>query len=325
MKLNHEILNRSKIEDVLMKIVGMGGSNFDDFMGEMTKIYDPRSNQTFYEFIDDCFEVFVEAYMKYFGKQYGIFDLNYIPSQSRINFSGKDINGKSSTVLALYITKDRDITMNRDHLSSFTNISRTGYSVDVNSTRNMFVVSTAQNVNKILDTAPTFKNKVVFILGDEIRNNVDDNPDFWYNFALAVFEHKVVPLVTEYILRDFQRDGVHIMINSDIGKILLPTGTGKSVMQADYIRRFITEIKPCPVILILSPRIVLSYQLLNVVFNHLTNNNIDAQYCNLSSGDMEEVSQKMYELMKSKNLVPKSIITTTDIDKIKEVYENSKQ
>ena len=326
MKLSHQILNRSRIEEVLQKCVGMGGTTFDTYMDEMGKIYDSKSNLTYYEFIDFCFEVFVEAYMKYFGKNYGIFDVNYVPSQSRISFSGKDINGKSSTILSLHIIKDRDITMNRDHLSSFTNISRTGYMVDVNSTSNMFVVSTAPSVNKtILETAPTFKNKVKFILGGEIRKNVDNNPDFWYTFALAVFEHKVViPDFTGYVLRDFQNDGVYCMMNNTIGKVLLPTGTGKSVIQADFIRRFINEIKPCPVILILSPRIVLSYQLLNVVFNHLTHNGIDAQYCNLSSGDMEEVSQKMYELMKAKNLVPKTIVTTTNIEKIKEIYENSK-
>lgn len=326
MKLTHEFLNRSNNATAWLFLC----RTFDDYMTAMDNQFQciASSYSSLEEFRRGAFGLFVEFYLRHFSAKYGVTDLTYTPTKSNIDFAGKDKQGAPSTVLSLFKDNDREITMNADHLSAFANISRLEYGVGVAATTNMFVVSNGKAVNEtLLQKAPTIKDKITFILMDEIASNVTNNLDFWKAFQAAAKEEKtVVPLVTtpKYILRDFQTGAVDAMLKNKLGQVLLPTGTGKSVIQAEYCKRYIHERNATPVILIVSPRIVLTYQLLNMVFNHLSSSRVDAQYVNLSSGDMEKVSQDMFKQMKEQGLVPRDITATTDLREIKKLIDSTR-
>lgn len=125
-----------------------------------------------------------------------------------------------------------------------------------------------------------------------------------------------------YILREHQSDALLAMLENNIGRITLPTGIGKSVIQAAYCKEFIQNINSKSIIVILSPRIILSYQLLNVIIKHLTFNKIKASYINLSSGEIE-ISNDVLLDAKKNNLIHKDIISTTDIDVVQKYIDSS--
>lgn len=325
--MNHEFLNRSRNTFGWLFMCRC----YEDFMMAMENAYSETdtSYESFEDYMKAAHGLFVEFYLRYYGDKYGIKDVNYIATSSNVDFLGKDKNGTPATVLSLYKTDpNADITSNADNLSSFFVASRETYNVPVAVNKNLFVVSNAKSVNKtLLEKAPTIKDKVVFILLDEIDGNVENNLDFWKAFQLALKEEKkTVPAVVipKFTLRDFQIEAVVVMLKNTIGQVLLPCGTGKSLIQADYTKRYIQEKNPTPVILIVSPRIVLSYQLMKMVFDHLSTNRIDAQYYNLSSGDVEEVSQELFKKMKEQGLVPRNIKATTDIREIKATIDKCK-
>ena len=320
MKLTHEFINRSG--DIKNNF---SFNTLNEYLHGMKLQYAafPVTYANENEFINEAFGLFVEAYVKYFSKQYNIHDVEYLPTNLNVNFKGKDDSGKAMTVLSLFVNSDRDITTNADHLSSFFDASRFHYDVPVESTHNMIVISSGKKVNdSLMEKAPTIKNKVVFILLEEIEHNVNTNPEFWDTFHVAVLEQKNVCEPKVYIPRDFQIDAVHAMLKNNFGQLVMPTGTGKSIIGAEYIKIYINTVNKTPIILIKSPRIILSYQLLNVVFTHLTNAGVDAQYVNLSSGDMSEVSQEWYATMASKGMVPRDVKATTNIDDIKKTIFN---
>ena len=285
---------------------------------------------TLEEFQQGAFALFTEYYIKFFEKN--LVNIKYTPTKLEVDFCGEDENGNASTVLSLFKSNDKDITSNADKLNKFFANSRQHYGVKVENTNNLYVVSNALQVNEqLLKNAPTIKNKVRFILFNELVQNVTNNLNFWNGFANATIKDKKVNTTvrnnnntTQYTLRKFQTEAVDSMLSNKIGQVILPTGTGKSVIQAEYCRRYITERNTTPIILIISPRIVLTYQLLNVVFNHLSSHKIDARYVNLSSGDMEKISQEMMVKMESEGLLPHKIEATTDIRYIKQLIESSK-
>lgn len=326
MKLTHEFLHRSGNATGLLFLC----RSYDDYMAVMNNHFEniPTSYDKKEDFLQAAHELFVEEYLTYYSHKYGIFDLKYIPTKSHIHFRGKDINEKSSTAFAIFINTDRQIFMNADCLDGFANISRYEHNVSVDSKTNMFVVSNAKNVEEtILKNAPTIKDKIVFILIDEISSNVTNNLDFWKTFQENVKpEKKIITAInSKYILRDFQNDAVEAMLKNKIGQISLPTATGKSIIQAEYILRYIKEKNSAPVIVVISPRIVLVAQLLKVIFSNLTSNKLDAQYINLSSGDMREASQEMFADMTNKGLIVRNIEATTNLSEIQKYIDKAKE
>lgn len=325
MKSSHEFVIRSSNATSLIFLC----RQYEDYMSATMNHFD--SSETDYdnaeEFQRDAHELFVEAYLEFFGSKYGIADIKYVPTKMNIHFVGNDISSSPIGIYAPFVEKDRPLYMNADHLTSFANAARLHYGISKDSTTNLVIVSNAKKVEEtVLKNAPTIKDKIVYILYDEIISNTNNNIDFWNFFATFVKrEKKVVTKYPVYVLRDYQKDAVEVMLSNKLGQMLLPTGTGKSVIQADFCKRYILERNSAPVILIVSPRIVLTYQLLGVVFHHLSNAKIDAEYINLSSGDMEEASMEMIEKMENKNLTARKTNATTDIREIEKAIIHAKE
>jgi superfamily II DNA or RNA helicase len=86
-------------------------------------------------------------------------------------------------------------------------------------------------------------------------------------------------------LYDYQKDAVKSTETNKKGIVCMPTGTGKTFVQAAIIANDILQNSgKFKVYVINSPRIMLSYQLLKEVYSFLTSSNIEARYMSVHSG-----------------------------------------
>ena len=333
MKLNHEFETKAipHIHINLSEIFPC--FSFMEYMDKMKAVY--SSNYTIKnsypdmdEFCNDAFGILSEAYIRFFCKKMKLNSIECLHKDSKVKFIAKNDNGQTVTFMPLYVESDREITMNKDHISQFANNSQLDYFVPVtaNKLMNVFTCGTKVNESLMKDNV-VFREKINFILRPEIEENITNNNEFWTSFANSLTEQEIISNFTKYTLRDFQNEAVFSMMDNNIGQIIMPTGTGKSVIQADYVLKEIQQMKKdnihSPVVLILSPRIVLSYQLLNVVFNHLTHNGISAQYANLSSGDVDEIGEEMRKKLISKGMLPNQIESTTNMGEINKMHADA--
>jgi superfamily II DNA or RNA helicase len=96
-------------------------------------------------------------------------------------------------------------------------------------------------------------------------------------------------------LYDYQLKAVDATDKNKKGIVCMPTGTGKTFVQAAVIAKQILKTKgKFGVYVINAPRIMLSYQLLKEVYTFLTYAGIDARYMSVHSGgsnDMEDLEK----------------------------------
>ena len=96
-------------------------------------------------------------------------------------------------------------------------------------------------------------------------------------------------------LYDYQEECVKILDTKSKGIVCLPTGTGKTLIQATIIANdIIQHPNTFNLYVINAPRIMLSYQLMKEVYSYLVNNHIEARYMCVHSGgqaDMEELEK----------------------------------
>jgi len=104
----------------------------------------------------------------------------------------------------------------------------------------------------------------------------------------------------------------------------MPTGTGKTFVQAGIIAEDIKNNPGFRVYVINSPRIMLSYQLLEEVFKFNINNGIDARYIAVHSGRMEQKDLDQYRSQNSEFDYSQIISTTSPIE-INQVVNNAKK
>jgi superfamily II DNA or RNA helicase len=94
-------------------------------------------------------------------------------------------------------------------------------------------------------------------------------------------------------LYDYQLDAVTAIDKNDKGIVCMPTGTGKTFVQASVIAKEIQKNKgKFGTYVINAPRIMLSYQLLKEVYSFLVYAGIDARYMSVHSGgsnDLEDL------------------------------------
>ena len=161
----------------------------------------------------------------------------------------------------------------------------------------------------------------VFYGNNEIVALIDGKTDFW-DFLRAEIAPPKVEKPKPKILRADQVLAVQKCKENKIGKVIAPTGSGKSLIEAEVILDAIKS-NPGAVCVIASPRIVLTYQLIQDVIDHLSANDKDAQYVNLNSGKFAQdpVKDKMREL----GLLSRDIPSTTDPDIIQDWYNKAEK
>jgi superfamily II DNA or RNA helicase len=92
-------------------------------------------------------------------------------------------------------------------------------------------------------------------------------------------------------LYDYQLDAVTSTDKNKKGIVCMPTGTGKTFVQAAVIAKQIQKTGgKFGIYVINSPRIMLSYQLLKEVYSFLMYAGIDARYMSVHSGGPNDLS-----------------------------------
>ena len=85
-------------------------------------------------------------------------------------------------------------------------------------------------------------------------------------------------------LRKYQIDATTSVIQSAIGQVIAPTGTGKSIIQGAVFEQLIKANPGFGVYVVLTPRIMLTNQLMRDVGNHLIKNKISISALTIHSG-----------------------------------------
>lgn len=119
-------------------------------------------------------------------------------------------------------------------------------------------------------------------------------------------------------LRQHQIEALNAIDNNIEGIINLPTGTGKTFIQANAILNHLTNDR---VFVVLSPRILLTNQLYSEVKQVLTENNKDCQYLIVHSGQTNDKSDMLW----IKDLPYREVKSTTSSVTIKEDYERAQR
>lgn len=118
------------------------------------------------------------------------------------------------------------------------------------------------------------------------------------------------------VLRQHQTHALVAINTKNEGIIHLPTGTGKTFIQASAI---VNALDNNRVFVVLSPRILLTNQLYNEVKEILQTNQKDCQYLIVHSGKAEDKS----DLSWSENMPYREVKSTTSSKEIKEQYERA--
>lgn len=236
-------------------------------------------------------------------------------------------NGLPATVQVKFRAGDYVLTANEDHLSNFLTASWIDYAVRTEDDKNMLIVTTGLKIDE-RTREKMLKNKVRVLNREALREMLDHRPEWWTRFYEAVKNSRVKQqaVAPTKILRTHQGEAVNaIMLDDNMtGKVILPTGTGKTLIQAEVIRRVIirvTKYGQIPIIKINSPRILLCFQLFEEIFNHLNANGIQASYINYNSGKADD---KFYatEIRKLGGIY-RQIVSTTSTQEVKDAYDKA--
>jgi len=110
---------------------------------------------------------------------------------------------------------------------------------------------------------------------------------------------------------EHQVEILNILKKNNKGKIILPTGTGKTLIQGLDLFNRISKDSNFGIYVVLSPRIMLSYQLLTEYQKVMYNNCVDVRYLCVHSGNDEKEKEDMATLRVTKGISYTEIISTT--------------
>ena len=282
MNLKHVFKNECPNVDELFD----GCDTLDKYFENLKK---KRGSVKTARYMEHGFEALVEALIKCEKRVMRIQKYSPLPSCNNdlfVHGNGEKSSGKKIAVMVC-LTDDSDVplTSNANHLTTFASNAVTHYGVEVNEPKAFRIFSNAKSLHD--NTKEQFFNdkSSAFYLRDDIAGIIDKNQKFWLRFKNMLKGVEKVKSNSLVTLRPYQNGASSSISTNTIGQIILPTGTGKSLIAIDSIYNEICMLKgQSPVIMIMTPRIVLTYQLLGEVVTFLKNRDVDAQYLNLSSG-----------------------------------------
>jgi hypothetical protein len=122
-----------------------------------------------------------------------------------------------------------------------------------------------------------------------------------------------------------QVEVLEIMKHYTLGKIILPTGTGKTFIQARDLSTQIENYNGFEVYVVLAPRIMLSVQLLSEYKKTMYSKGIDAKYLCVHSGTSKEEDEDMAIFRFQNNISYSEIVTTTSTQAIKKCMSGAQK
>lgn len=113
---------------------------------------------------------------------------------------------------------------------------------------------------------------------------------------------------------DYQEEAFNATQNNTKGIVVMPTGTGKTFVQAGIIVDDILKNPGFRMYVVNAPRIMLSFQLLEEVFKFNINNGVDARYMAVHSGGMDQRDLDRFRYDNSEFEYSKIEATTSSTD-----------
>lgn len=328
-KLEHQFAKICNCKKALLKDV----TTLRKFMYNIEKCAEKEA--IFYKdkdsFKGDAFECFVEFFNKLKEGQY-VYNYKLLDQADRdtgVDALGTGKNGKPAAIQIKYRSNTEQLlTANDDHLSNFVMSAAYKYGVDVNDNKNLIIFTTAKDLHYFTKNE-MFLNKVTCIGYDELSAIVDNDIMFWKEFeeALNGIKNLSKKSLKTHKLYQHQKDALKAVNNATNGIVHLPTGTGKTTIIArSIIEKIVEENKKGNVIepiIIMSPRIILTHQILNDIRSELIKHKINCKYINVNSGlpeDNEDL-RNLEDLLQFNHFILES---TTNADQIINAYNNAK-
>ena len=330
--LEHPIKDQINVNDLLCDKNGEIVKLFDLFCNnieELAKNKYPNDKDNQALFKGDIFELFVEFLIKYMGtsNDIKITDYKVIKSTNITDYGvdgiGRSIkNDKLCTVQVKYRQAGYMLEQNRDNIGNFYQQSRTLFDKEEfipKDDNNMLIITSAKNVH---DSIKQISRNTIRSINRQKLHNLTNNINFWKSFKNSIESSQTKPGTRKQIpLRDHQIETVKEVFKYKKGQVILPTGTGKTFIQAEIIAKAITEYNMTH-FLILSPRILLSFQLLKEISSYLLSKNIrkEIEYVNFNSGKFDETT--INEERRKIGKEARYIISTTNSNKIKQIVSD---
>jgi hypothetical protein len=298
---------------------------------DLAKEHFPLDQKDADKFKGDAFEIFVEFLIKNGegDNRIGIENYQLVDADADYGVDGygtmkdgKTMKSHPATVQVKFRTGDYILTADKDHLTNFLSLSLIKFGVRPQDTNNMLLVTTGLKVDERVMNE-MLCNKVRVLNREDLRSMLDNFPQWWVAFYNA-FKASITPKREAFevkVLRPHQNEAVDacMAIYNDpldtfkSGKVILPTGTGKTLIESEIIRRVILIQQAAgklPVIKVNSSRILLCGQLCKDIFEYLQTHGVEARYVIFNSGTSDE----KWFITKMKELGGKwrEIISTTD-------------
>lgn len=125
-------------------------------------------------------------------------------------------------------------------------------------------------------------------------------------------------------LYDYQQDAVNKTDLHKKGIFVLPTGTGKTMIQAAIIEKFIGSTNEFKMFVVNGPRIILTYQLLKEIYTYMVSKGIECRYHFVHSGSPLDIRD--LEQLRIQTDIPFSQIgSTTSSIELTNVMEETRE
>ena len=282
------------------------------------------------KFKGDSLELLVEYMLITMGadNRIGIYDYEPVThGDTGVDGIGRGENGFPATVQVKYRTPDYVLTGNEDHLLNFSSASWGRYLVPVDSINNMLIITTGKEVH-YYTLNEMFQNKVRVLNMQDLKTLLNDRLEWWHHFFNTIREDQIKedPLANPpVVLRKHQNNAVQSWkdYEEDRGKIICPTGTGKTYIQAEIIYEMIRK-NPTAVVQINSPRILLCWQLLEQVMKYLISKGVtNTIYLNYNSGNWDE--DEYVKTIREKGVFPNKVESTTFVEAVQQQHDKAKE
>ncbi len=334
MKLTHPFINKCPdIDELFLADNEHGVINSINMLCNRIKVmaskYADRYDESLFK--GDALELFAEYMIKTAPEDNRIGIYDYMPI-SELGIDDFGVDGKGigedgfpATVQVKYRAGDYVLTGNADHLTNFVSYSQNKFGVPIDNSTNMLIVTTGLKVDERTRENMLY-GKVRVLAREDLRRMYDNRPEWWKRFYESVRDSRIVASKTRnpLPLRLHQEEAVDAILK-DLnckGKIILPTGTGKTLIEAEIVRLHIDMLIKkgidAPVIKVNSSRILLCFQLFEDVLNRLVDFGIQARYVNFNSGNKDD--DDYAEMMRREGWAYRQIISTTKSSEVKKIY-----
>lgn len=347
MQLNHpakDYLSDADVDSLLLLADGSILQKFNTFCSRLealalTRYGGPDEEDAKNKFKGDLFELFVEFLIKYKGtcNTVGICDYQ-TSNEAKITDYGVDgigkstVNSKMATVQAKYRQENYTIHWNDGSFGNFRGesyeliMAKDPTQFPTDNTQMLYITS-AGDVHYSIHDISRMKIRVIDRMG--LRELCDNMTEFWVQFRESILGSHIRSgqITSRLILRQHQLDAVDEVI-ADIrdkdgkGRVILPTGTGKTLIQAQIIVDAHKKLGHIT-FAIFSPRILLAFQHLVNISDHLISNGIDAEYLNVNSGNFDE--RIINEERRRLNMPAERVPSTTSSEEIGRAYRRAKE